>query len=372
MGKSLVLAGGGHAHMMILAHIRDLVDDGHRVTVIQPSEHHYYSGMGPGMLGGTYTPDAIRFSTRFVVERQGGMFVQDKVTRIDTESRTVITQSAQTVGYDVLSCNTGSFIPFENISGSLDNVFTVKPIERLQQARRRLLELCAAHTRPSVAVVGGGPAALEIAGNAWKIAHEQGRYQPSITLYAGRRLLGHLPPNIRRMAVDSLDSRGIAIEEKGYVQQVVDGVITRADGSTCRPDLIFIATGVQPSGLFEASGIPVGPHGGMHVNRHLQSIAHPEIFGGGDCIHFGPQPLDKVGVYAVRENPVLLHNVRAALAGRHLRTFDPGGGYLLLFNLGDGTAIFRKGPLLFRNKVAMWLKDYIDTRFMDTFQALEN
>ena len=45
MGKKLILAGGGHAHMTILAHLRDLIRDGHDVTVVQPSDYHYYSGM---------------------------------------------------------------------------------------------------------------------------------------------------------------------------------------------------------------------------------------------------------------------------------------------------------------------------------------
>ena len=69
---------------------------------------------------------------------------------------------------------------------------------------------------------------------------------------------------------------------------------------------------------------------------------HPEIFGGGDCIYFQDQPMDKVGVYAVRENPVLLHNLMASLDGDALEAFDPGRDYLLIFNLGDGTGIFRK------------------------------
>ena len=53
---SLVLAGGGHAHMVALSRIRELISRGHRVTVIGPSPHHYYSGMGPGLLSGRYRP----------------------------------------------------------------------------------------------------------------------------------------------------------------------------------------------------------------------------------------------------------------------------------------------------------------------------
>jgi NADH dehydrogenase FAD-containing subunit len=75
-----------------------------------------------------------------------------------------------------------------------------------------------------------------------------------------------------------------------------------------------------------------------------------------------------VGVYAVRENPILLHNLQAALEGRIMRRFKPGGDYLLIFNMGDDRAIFWKRQFVFAGKLAFWLKDYIDRRFMRKFQ----
>ena len=370
MGKKLVLAGGGHAHMMILAHIRDLVRDGHQVTVIQPSDFHYYSGMGPGMLGLTYSPDDIRFATRLVVEKQGGIFVRDKVTRIDPDARTVSTAGGLTLDYDVLSCNAGSFIPFDQVHGDVSDVFTVKPIERLQEAQRRVIALCHSRTRPHIAVIGGGPAALEIAGNVRKLALARGSHSPDITLFAGRKLLSRLPGSLQSMARSSLTGQDIRINEDGYVREIRDRVITVGDKQYA-PDLIFLATGVRPSRLFADSGLATGPSGGLLVDAYLRAVDHPEIFGGGDCIDFQPRPLDKVGVYAVRENPVLLRNVWASLGKGRLMTFDPGGSYLLLFNMGDGTAICSKGPIRYRGSSAFLLKDYIDRRFMRHFQALE-
>ena len=82
MRKHLILVGGGHAHMMTLENIGRFVEKGFKVTVIGPSFYHYYSGMGPGMLGGTYSPGEIRFATRDVVQKQGGIFIKDKVLRI--------------------------------------------------------------------------------------------------------------------------------------------------------------------------------------------------------------------------------------------------------------------------------------------------
>ncbi len=109
----------------------------------------------------------------------------------------------------------------------------------------------------------------------------------------------------------------------------------------------------------------------MLVNQYLQCYQYPEIFGGGDCIYFKNQPLDKVGVYAVRENPVLYHNLMALIEGKALHPFDPGGDYLLIFNMGDGTGVLRKRRLTFGGRLAFKIKDYIDRKFMNTFKQIE-
>ena len=100
-------------------------------------------------------------------------------------------------------------------------------------------------------------------------------------------------------------------------------------------------------------------------------MEYPEMFGGGDCIFFQENPLDKVGVYAVRENPILYHNLLASLEGEELLPFDPGGDYLLIFNMGDGVGILRKKWFQFDGRLAFWIKDYIDRKFMRKFQAIE-
>ena len=155
--KKLVLLGGGHAHMVTLANLRNFVGKGFDVTVIQPSEYHYYSGMGPGMLGGTYQPDDIRFATRKIVERQGGTFVLAKAAAIDPEKQVVrLEESGQEVEYDVLSCNVGSFVPRDLIRTDSAEIFTAKPIESLLQARQKILAM--SKERPlRLAVIGGGP-----------------------------------------------------------------------------------------------------------------------------------------------------------------------------------------------------------------------
>lgn len=363
----LVLIGGGHAHAGVLFDTAKIVAQGHQVTLINPTPQHYYSGMGPGVLGGTYSPKEIRFPVKAMVLARGGTFIEDRMVSVDAAARSVRLVSGNSVDYDVLSFNAGSVIPTpDETPDPGKDVFTVKPIQNLWLGRERIEALLKKGT-VRVAVVGGGPAALEVAGNARSVRVD-GR-SPEVTVFAGKKFLRNLPEKIRSMALANFTRRGIKVLESGYAQKAETGRVILQSGEEHKADVIFLALGVRPPTLFADSGLATGPDGGLAVNRFLQSVDHPEIFGGGDCIHFKDQPLDKVGVYAVRQHPVLVHNLSAQLNGQPLMPFDPGGKYLLIFNLGDGTGIFMKWGLIFGGKAAFWFKDTIDRRFMALFAA---
>ena len=370
MERHLVLAGGGHAHMVTLANLKQITEKGYRVTVIGPSPYHYYSGMGPGMLGGTYLPDEIRFDTRQQVEAHGGIFMQDLVRRVVPDRKTIELDSGRTVSYDVISFNTGSHVSQDIVKKNDGDLYSVKPIERLRDARKRIQQLIS-EGRTSVVVVGGGPAAAEIAGNIWQLAGGRKGNRLAIKLFSSHEFMSRFSPKIRFRTRRILERRGIEILENSPVQHIEARKVTLKSGRMHEPDIIFLATGVKPSKLFVRSGLPTGPDGGLLVNRYLQSPAYPEIFGGGDCIYFKEEPLDKVGVYAVRENPVLYHNLTAALANRPLMPFKTGGDYLLIFNLGGGTGVLHKKRITFSGRIAFWIKDYIDRKFMKKFQRMD-
>jgi NADH dehydrogenase FAD-containing subunit len=367
MKKRLVLAGGGHAHMVTLANLHQIVAKGHHVTVIQPSEYHYYSGMGPGMLGGTYRADDIRFATRNQVEKQGGTFVLGKVAHIDPQAQTVRLEDGDGVPYDVLSCNLGSFVPTQMIKSDLEDIYPVKPIERLLEAQERILEI-GVQKQMTVGIVGGGPSAVEIAGNVWRLNRRPGILPARIKIMTGNSIMPRHPDGIRRKALNSLVKRNIEVVEKCNIREISTGRVVEASGQIHELDIIFVAIGVRPNKVFQSSGLPTGPDGGLLVNRYLQCTGFGNIFGGGDCIYFQESPLDRVGVYAVRQNPILFHNMMVALDGGELQKFDSQGDYLLIFNLGDGKGIFYKKPILFGGRLAFTIKDYIDRKFMRRFQ----
>ena len=161
MGKHLVLVGGGHAHMTVMLNLKAYTRRGHRVSVVGPSPYHYYSGMGPGLLGGIYQPRDVRFHIKKMVEDRGAAFIQDMVTRIDADQKVLFLGSGDKIQYDVVSCNTGSYVPADGGIVSGENVFAVKPIENMIRVRTKLKTGLRAPT-PRLVLVGGGAAALEL------------------------------------------------------------------------------------------------------------------------------------------------------------------------------------------------------------------
>jgi NADH dehydrogenase FAD-containing subunit len=370
MSKRLVLIGGGHAHMVTLARLGEFIDKGYQVTVIQPSEHHYYSGMGPGMLGGSYQPDDIRFATKKQVEGKGGEFVLARAYRIDsTKNQVFLEDREEPINYDILSCNAGSYVPRDLVTGVENNIFSAKPIEELQRAKNLILEK-SADRQLCIAVLGSGPSSIEIAGNIHQLCHSKSLHQPRILLFAGHSFMSGRPARVQKLTRKILLEKGVEILQDGYVKEVSGDTISLENGSSYQADIIFTAIGVKPSEIFQRSGLATGPDGGLRVNSYLQSTDSASIFGGGDCIYFQDQPLDKVGVYAVRQNQVLCNNLLAALEGAPLEKFNPGGDYLLIYNLGDGQGVLSKWSITFSGRLAFIIKDYIDRKFIADFQQL--
>ncbi|PLX78780.1 MAG: pyridine nucleotide-disulfide oxidoreductase [Desulfuromonas sp.] len=359
---TLVLAGAGHAHLPILTNIPEFVRRGHCVTVIGADDFHYYSGMGPGLLSGDYRPEHTRFDVATLTRRGGGTFVRDRVTGIDPGTRKVHTENSGWIDYDVLSCNLGSSVCLPTGEFDKDRVFTVKPIENLDKFRRSVQA-----TDRNLLVVGGGAAGAEIAANLGCWLSGSG-HSAHVDLIAGNVFLADFPAGIRHRVERTLDALPVRLHAGERLAKLERGQAILESGLALPYDRALLATGVTPPLLFAEADLPTGQDGGLLVNRFLQAIDHPEIFGGGDCISFADRHLARVGVYAVRQGPVLLRNLLAALEGEQLTPFRPQNHFLLIFNLGRQQGLLRWHSLTWSGRIPFLIKDYIDRRFMQEYQ----
>ncbi len=366
MKKHLVMVGAGHAHLTILKNLEHIVKNGDTVTVISPDNYQYYSGMGPGMLAGRYRPQDVRFDVKKMTVDRGGTFIKSRVVKIKPSQKLLMLSSDQTIPYDVASFNTGSMVALNSKQFMGPNVFSAKPIENLLAARKQILEH-RADLPVSVTVVGGGPTGLELAANVRQliVGHKK---TADIHLIAGKKLLGNFPLKARKLALRFLAAKKITVIESAMAASFDSQYVTLSDGRRILSELVLLATGVRPSSIYRDSGLQTDNYDGLLVNDYLQAIDYPNIFGGGDCIGLRSQQLAKVGVYAVRQNPILWHNVMAKMKGGPLAKFVPQKAVMLIFNLGDGTGLFCRKSVVWRGRLAFKLKNTIDTKFMRRFQ----
>jgi len=121
----------------------------------------------------------------------GGRFIQARVLKIDPVNRRVFLSDHTSLDYDVLSCNLGSeIIP---VTGYEPDIIPVKPIENLYAAGRDL-ESRSEKGALRVAVIGGGAAGVELAGNLSRISR-RAAHQFQITQVSKDEILQISPEN---------------------------------------------------------------------------------------------------------------------------------------------------------------------------------
>jgi NADH dehydrogenase FAD-containing subunit len=367
--RRLVLVGGGHVHLLALRHADRFVAEGVEVVLVGPDRFHYYSGMGPGMLSRIYKPEQARFDIQTMVESHGGVFVKGKVVSIDAASKELTLQGGEKIAYDLASFNIGSYVPMDRIPGAAETAIPVKPIENLELARDRILKTSQSdRSTVRILIIGAGPAGVELAGNMWRFARDE-KKQAEITLASSRdRILPNLPPRMGALAGQSLTERGVRILSNFRVAAMEEGRVRSESGKDVPFDVAILTIGIMPQTIFADSGLETSEDGALMVNEKLQSPNSPDVFGGGDCIAIRGNRLDRVGVYAVREAPILFQNLLASLRGEPLRGFRPQKGYLLILNLGDGSGLLVWGSWIWKSRLAFALKNHLDTRFMTRFQ----
>ncbi len=364
----VVFVGAGHAHLYSLQNAGLLIRQGAEVIVIGPDQYHYYSGMGPGMLSGIYKPDDVRVDVQRLAFSSGARFIKGHVTGIDPGSKNLNLDNGEKIPYDIASFNVGSSVPMDLVKGDEKGAYPIKPIVSLMVLKRKILTQIVSSI-PRILIIGTGPAGIEMAGNIERLVSQNEGKAEIILVGAEESLLPRFPEKAGLYAGDSLTKRGVTILTRCRISSLDNGTAGTQDGREIAYDMAVLATGIRPTQVCEGSGIDTAQNGSLLVNNYLQSTSHPDIFGGGDGVTFMNMPLDMVGVYAVRQAPILLYNIQAHLKGEPLKEFIPQKRYLLILNLGDGMGIFVRSPLVLKGKWAFRLKDFIDKRFISKLHA---
>ena len=371
MLRRIVLVGLGHAHLHVVSRAARFRRAGLLLTLIDDGTF-WYSSIGSGLVGGRYGRDDDVIEAAPFAARHGIDFVPGRATAVDRAAGLVLLEDGSEVPYDLVSLNVGSrtVAPFPVDAALADRVWTPKPIRGLLELGERLARAPAGST-VRLLVVGGNHSGCELACNAAARLRAAGAKVEGTLVTAGDRLVPSEPRGASRAMAGVLRDYGFELRFSSRVDSLGNGdapFASLSDGTVIPFDLSIVATGLTPSPLVEECGLAVRPDRGLRVTAHLHAPADDRVFAAGDCAAIEGYDLPKVGVFGVRAAPVLADNLMARAAGRPMRPYRPQRIWFAAQNLGDGTGLASWGPLWWRGRSALALKDWNDRRFMALYR----
>jgi selenide,water dikinase len=376
--RDIVLVGGGHSHVGVLRRFGMKPMPGVRLTVICRDTHTPYSGMLPGYIAGHYTYDEVHIDLSRLAQFAGARFFRDEVVALDRGERKAICKGRPPVPYDRLSINIGSTPSLEGVPGAAENTVPVKPIHDFNARWLALLERVRRHPgRTRIAVVGAGAGGVELTlAMHYRLRNElraRGRNPDEIELHlfdGGPRILPTHNAAVRRAFEDVLRERGIGVHTEAAVVQVSPGRLRTARDETFEADEVVWVTRARGAPWLRGTGLELDADGFICVGDTLQTLTDPDVFAAGDIASMVDHPLEKAGVFAVRQGPPLAGNLRRAVDGRRLRRYRPQRRWLALISTGDKRAVASRGVLCLQGGWVWRWKDWIDRRFMRKFSEL--
>lgn len=356
--KNLILVGGGHSHtLLVLALMKNPNLFGTRenlnIVLINTSFKTPYSGMMTGAIAGYYGLDDIFINLRDLCEKSNVTFYEDRVVSINGTDKIIQLQSGIQLEFNVLSVDTGSTPRAIGFNGN--SLAPVKPIDQFFTKLTRVEE-DKKNQLIKLAVVGGGTSGCEITAclaSRWKSKNIN--YQ--ITLFESSDLLID-------QYCDSLSNAWLQFLRFNKISVELNKVVSASELKGF--DLVVNATAAQVGDWLKlSSDLQFTPDGFLKHNEFLQTNFE-NIFAAGDVAKNPHFVVARAGVYAVRQAPFLIHNIRCLLGLENkLLPYKPQKSFLSLMTDGQGGAFARRGSHYWgHSPFWFWLKNKIDTKFM--------
>jgi NADH dehydrogenase len=272
-----------------------------RVTCVDRQNHHLFQPLLYQVAtAGLSAPD-IAEPIRTILARRPNVSVRfDTVRDLRLAEREVVLEGAR-LQYDYLVLALGGVTGYfghpewaEFAPGlkSLDDALAIRrnallAFERAENesdpvARKRLM---------TIAVVGGGPTGVELAGAFAELSRhvlrrDFRRIDPTqariVLVEAGPRILSHLPERLSTSARRHLEQLGVEVITSAPVQAMRRGGMELEGGVSIEAETMIWAAGVRAHPITEKLGVDLDRAGRVKVRPDLSVPGHPEVFAIGD------------------------------------------------------------------------------------------
>lgn len=362
----VILVGGGHAHLAVLADWALRPPPQTERWLVTSARSTAYSGMFPGWLAGFYGERELFIDLAPLADRAGARLVLAEAVGIDPEAAILELSNGVRLPYDLVSLATGGETDISDLAALGDRLITAKPVDAFIVRWRAFIDSIALKPSVDVAVVGGGAAGVELALAAQaSLRRNFNHARVSLIAGEGNLLAGHAS-SVQRLALAALRKCGVQIHH-ATARGTETGLLL-SDGTEHPFDCVIAATGSRAPKWLGRSGLACTCDGFVKVGADLRSQSHPRVFAAGDVVERTDRPVARSGVHAVKAGPVLAANLRATLNGEPLKRYVPRNRTLYLLSTADRRAILSWGRIAVAGAWVWRIKDWIDRSFVRRYR----
>lgn len=318
-----------------------------------------------------------------IVQGSGVVFLRRAVERIDPKARVIHLSGGDTLTADLLVVALGSQLATFGVPGVETNAFSIKSLPEAAELRYHLVRKfltyrSASRTRQErafrVAVVGGGSAGVELAGELrfflWRLArlHAVDPRIPEVHLFeASGSVLREYPPALREKGLRRLKKLGVAVRPRESVCAVGADHLACQGGVFVPTDTVVWLAGIRTHELLLRSGFSAHPRGGLFVEPTLQTAGFPHVFAAGDCVYAADPTTGKivpdVAYAALQQGAVVARNVLRRIRGQSLISYLDRPRPTLA-TVGGKFALAHLPPFQFSGRLGWTVKQLVDLFYL--------
>ena len=303
MTKRVLIIGGGFAGLECARRLAR--DKRFEVTLVDRTNHHLFQPLLYQVATASLAAPDIARSLRQILKKASNVTVlMDQIVDLVPKERFAMGKSGEKYEYDYLFLAAGVQTSFFGRHEWEAHTLGLKTLAEAQAIRRRVLsnlekaELTdceqARRRLMTVAIAGGGPTGVELAGAFTDLVHRSLRddfrridtSKLRVVLVEGSdRLLAAYGENQSEYARNRLKELGVEILTGTMVSDVTEGCVHLADGSTIEAAAIIWAAGTEANPLTSQLGVPLADRAGrVTPEEDLSLPGFPEVFVGGDLV----------------------------------------------------------------------------------------
>ena len=337
----IVIIGAGFGGIYLVKALRNKNVD---VLLIDQYNYHNFQPLMYQVATGGLEPNSIAYPIRRILRGYKNVSFRMASVRAIDPLKNEINTSIGVCQYDYLILATGSETNFFNFEATKDQLFTLKSIPDALNLRSFIFQnlekaLIKQENETideilNIAIVGGGPAGIELAGALAEMKRfvipkdfpDLELSKMNINVYeASPKLLGVMSPMASEKSLEYLTKLGVNVYLNSKVNSYDGKELALEDGSSYHTDTVIWTAGVKGAVI---EGLPkesVVSGNRIAVNEYNQVLNSTDIFAIGDvaaCITTeNPKGLPMLAPVAQQQGKLLAKNIMKLIENKEMKPF---------------------------------------------------